>query len=181
MPYVSGRAISKQTTQKERHDQHTQARQYQPGDLVYALMYRGNKTNWTPGTVVTQTGPVSYTVRLEDGTIARRHIYKVDCRAVKWFESFPFTWRSRDSERSSRSRPRRRTGHRLRRRTGHRLRQRRRRRRRIGQLSQPTAHCPSRSLNYVVKHESDSNRNVSTCNNMYNANLWYSVRTGLYI
>ena len=71
---MSGRAISKQTTQKERHGQHTQARQYQPGDLVYALMYRGNKTNWTPGIVVTQTGLVSYTVRLEDGTIARRHI-----------------------------------------------------------------------------------------------------------
>ena len=77
---MSGRAISKQTTQKERHDQHTQARQYQPGDLVYALMYRGNKTNWSPGTVVTQTGPVSYTVRLEDGTIARRHIDQLQSR-----------------------------------------------------------------------------------------------------
>ena len=80
IPDVSGRAISKQTTQKERHDQHTQARQYQPGDLVYALMYRGNKTNWSPGTVVTQTGPVSYTVRLEDGTIARRHIDQLQSR-----------------------------------------------------------------------------------------------------
>ena len=73
----------KQTIQKERHDQHTQARQYQPGDLVYALMYRGNKTSWTPGMVVTQTGPVSYTLRLEDGTISRRHIDQLQSRLLR--------------------------------------------------------------------------------------------------
>ena len=82
IPDVAGRAIMKQTIQKERHDQHTQARQYQPGDLVYALMYRGNKTSWTPGMVVTQTGPVSYTVRLEDGTISRRHIDQLQSRLL---------------------------------------------------------------------------------------------------
>ena len=166
IPDVSGRAISKQTTQKERHDQHTQARQYQPGDLATKLT--GLQALLSHRRVQYHTPYVLKTARSPDATSTS---YKVDCRAVKWFVSFPFTWRSRDRERSSRSRPRRRTGHRLRRRTGHRLRQRRRRRRRIGQLSQSTAHRPSRSLNYVVQHESDSNRNVSTCNNMYNANL----------
>ncbi|RLJ22796.1 hypothetical protein DJ031_00250 [bacterium endosymbiont of Escarpia laminata] len=79
-PDVTSKAVAKQTIQKELHDRRTRVRGYQPGDLVYVLTYRGNATSWAPGTVTRQTGPVSYTVRLEEGHIVRRHVDQLQGR-----------------------------------------------------------------------------------------------------
>ena len=72
-PDVGVKVVAEQTKQKPKHDRHAKVRTFQPGELVYALRYHGNIASWVPGTNHRQTGPVSYTVRLEDGTIARHH------------------------------------------------------------------------------------------------------------
>ena len=36
---------------------------------AYALRYHGNKESWVHGSIVEQTGPLSYIVRLEDGSV----------------------------------------------------------------------------------------------------------------
>ncbi|KAI0231136.1 hypothetical protein LSAT2_018499, partial [Lamellibrachia satsuma] len=72
-PDVGVKVVVEQTKQTAKHDRHAKVRTFQPGELVYALRYHGNTASWVPGTIHLQTGPVSYTVRLEDGTIARHH------------------------------------------------------------------------------------------------------------
>ena len=72
-PDVGVKVVAEQTKQKAKHDRHAKVRTFQLGELVYALRYHGNTASWVPGTIHRQTGPVSYTVRLEDGTIARYH------------------------------------------------------------------------------------------------------------
>ena len=72
-PDVYVKVVAEQTKQKTKHDRHAKVRTFQPGELGYALRYHGNTAGWVPGTIHLQTGPVSYTVRLEDGTIARHH------------------------------------------------------------------------------------------------------------
>ena len=69
-PDVGVKVIAEQTKQKAKHDRHAKVQTFQPGELVYALRYHGNTASWVPGTIHLQTGPVSYTNRLADGTIA---------------------------------------------------------------------------------------------------------------
>lgn len=71
-PDVRDRVQNEQRKQKELHDQHVTDRQLQPGDLVYAKEF-GKQQKWSPGIIHTQTGPVSYTVKLDDHREVRRH------------------------------------------------------------------------------------------------------------
>ncbi|KAI0209977.1 hypothetical protein LSAT2_005314 [Lamellibrachia satsuma] len=72
-PDVGVKVVAEQTKQKAKHDRHAKVRTFLPDELVYALRYHGNTATWVPGTIHRQTGPVSYTARLEDGTIARHY------------------------------------------------------------------------------------------------------------
>ena len=71
-PDVRQRVQNQQKKQKELHDQHAVDRQLQPGDLVYSREY-GKQQKWCPGVINTQTGPVSYTIQLEDDREVHRH------------------------------------------------------------------------------------------------------------
>ena len=73
-PDVSGQVAAQQTKQKGMHDRHAKARFFAPGDAAYALRYHGNKESWVHGSIVEQTGPLSYIVRLDDGSVVRRHV-----------------------------------------------------------------------------------------------------------
>ena len=71
-PDVRQRVQNQQKKQKELHDQHAVDRQLRPGDLVYSREY-GKQQKWCPGVINTQTGPVSYTIQLEDDREVHRH------------------------------------------------------------------------------------------------------------
>jgi hypothetical protein len=71
-PDVRQRVQNQQMKQKELHDQHAVDRQLRPGDLVYSREF-GKQQKWCPGVINTQTGPVSYTIQLEDDREIRRH------------------------------------------------------------------------------------------------------------
>ena len=71
-PDVRQRVQNQQKKQKELHDQHAVDRQLRQGDLVYSREY-GKQQKWCPGVINTQTGPVSYTIQLEDDREVHRH------------------------------------------------------------------------------------------------------------
>ena len=73
-PDIGGKVAAQQTRQKGMHDRHAKARFFASGDAAYALRYHGNKESWVHGSIVEQTGPLSYIVRLEDGSVIRRHV-----------------------------------------------------------------------------------------------------------
>ena len=54
-----------QSRQKKQHDQHSRMRRVEVGDAVNVRNYsRGS--NWVPGTIIQETGPLSARVELED-------------------------------------------------------------------------------------------------------------------
>ena len=55
-------------------------RRLQPGDTAYAREF-GKQHRWGPGVITAQTGPVSYTVQLDDQREVRRHQDQVIQRA----------------------------------------------------------------------------------------------------
>ena len=72
-PDVGVKVVAEQIKQKAKHASNAKVRTFPPGELVYALRYHGNTASWVQGTIHRQTRPVSYTVRIEDGTTARHH------------------------------------------------------------------------------------------------------------
>ena len=74
-PDVSGKVESRQVKQKELRDQRS-LRQFTENDQVYVQDFTTRKPKWIPGTVVKVTGPLSYRIKLQDGTIVRRHVTK---------------------------------------------------------------------------------------------------------
>ncbi|XP_055714392.1 uncharacterized protein K02A2.6-like [Phlebotomus papatasi] len=56
----------------ERNKEHKEPRKFKEWDKVYARNFSGDK--WIKAVVLEVTGPVSYKVQLEDGTVWRRHI-----------------------------------------------------------------------------------------------------------
>ena len=79
-PDIRSRVQNEQIKQKEIHDQHAVDRRLQPGDTVYAREF-GKQHRWGPGVITAQTGPVSYTVQLDDQREVRRHQDQVIQRA----------------------------------------------------------------------------------------------------
>ena len=51
-----------------------QLRTFSVGHKVLARDYRGNNQKWQPGEVLSQSGPLSYTVRVGPDMVWRRHI-----------------------------------------------------------------------------------------------------------
>lgn len=73
-PDLRAKVVRKQEKQKEGHDLHARERQLKPGDNVYVKNFRSSSNQqWLPGVILTQSGPVSYVVKLIDGRVFRRH------------------------------------------------------------------------------------------------------------
>ena len=71
-PDLEHKVHLKQQEQKYNHDKRAKERNSQAGDLVYARNYARGKT-WLPGQVMVKQGPLSYTVKMQDGRVWRRH------------------------------------------------------------------------------------------------------------
>ena len=72
-PSIEKRVQSKQEEQKRGHDKRTKQRTFNVGDAVYARNFaRGSK--WLPGQIVAKRGPLSFTIKLNDGRMWNRHI-----------------------------------------------------------------------------------------------------------
>ena len=71
-PNVSDRIETAQARQKVQHDRRSKSRSFEVGDPVQVRNYSG-KQKWITGIVVECTGPISVKVKLDNGTIVRRH------------------------------------------------------------------------------------------------------------
>ena len=78
-PDLEHKVHLKQQEQKHNHDKRAKERNFQAGDLVYARNYARGKT-WLPGQVMAKQGPLSYTVKMQDGRVRRRHTDQIILR-----------------------------------------------------------------------------------------------------
>ena len=81
-PHTAERVERKQLQQKAAHDAKAKSRTFRVGDKVYAKNF-GTGKQWLPGEITGTTGPVSYTVRLEDGRDRRCHVDQLRTRIVE--------------------------------------------------------------------------------------------------
>ena len=74
-PNVGRYAQMQREKQKEAHDKSAKERpEFNTGSAVYARDFSKRAQKWETGTVVEQTGPVSYRVMREDGTVRPYHL-----------------------------------------------------------------------------------------------------------
>ena len=72
MPSVATRVNDKQQ-QKVNHDGNCKLREFDVGDIIYIRNFRGTPL-WIPGIVNQCCGPVSNSVKLNDGKIVKQHV-----------------------------------------------------------------------------------------------------------
>ena len=82
-PSVAQRVEERQSQQKADHDAHAVDRSFAHGDHVYVRDFSRRPEKWIPGTIVDVTGPVSFQIELENGTVCRRHQDHIRKRTVK--------------------------------------------------------------------------------------------------
>ena len=99
-PDIGRRVQDKQELQKRAYDHHAQERIIEVGDPVMVRVYRDNRQNWEPGTVVEKISPVSFVVELLNGTRRRCHIDQLRVRLIK-----PDTSRHSNSDASNQPEP----------------------------------------------------------------------------
>ena len=73
-PDVTKQVLDKQADQVATHNQHAKARQVDVGQSVMVRNLRPSGPKWIPGTVLKQTGPLSYIVQVNSGLVWKRHI-----------------------------------------------------------------------------------------------------------
>ena len=79
-PDVKSHVQQNQAGQKLYHDRHSQHRQLQIGETVWARNFRdGNK--WVKAVVHDMLGPLTYLLKLDDGNMWKRHMDHI-CRGV---------------------------------------------------------------------------------------------------
>ena len=71
---------NKQADYKSHRDQHSSSRKLLPGNTVMVRVYNG-PNKWSPGVVLQQLGPVTYTVEVQ-GKICKRHIDQLRIKDV---------------------------------------------------------------------------------------------------
>ena len=77
---LSQRVEQRQQSQKMACDSHKPYRGFKVGDTVYAEDFIPSNQKWIEGVITDVTGPLSYKVRLNDGTEVRRHVDSVKQR-----------------------------------------------------------------------------------------------------
>ena len=73
-PDLRSKVLSKQASQKLQHDQHSKTRWFTTGQAVMVRDFHPNSDKWIPGTVLSQLGPVTYTVEVEGGKTLKKHV-----------------------------------------------------------------------------------------------------------
>ena len=97
---IGHRVHDRQELQKRTYDQHAQERIIEVDDPVMVRVYRDNRQNWEPGTVVEKISPVSFVVELLNGTRHWCHIDQLRVRLIK-----PDTSRHSNSDASNQPEP----------------------------------------------------------------------------
>ena len=72
---------TKQSDQKTYHDQHVKQRHFSKGQLVMVKDFIVKK--WLPREIVDITGPLSYSIEIENRRIIRRHVDHIKSRSVQ--------------------------------------------------------------------------------------------------
>ena len=71
-PYVQTSVMKSQLQQKKTHDQHAKVRDLCLHDNVFVRNYASGP-KWVPGTIVEQTGPISFKVQTDNQGVIKRH------------------------------------------------------------------------------------------------------------
>ena len=71
----------KQEAQKKYHVRHAKARTFELNDAVF-VKNPSSGPSWLSGHITEIRGPVSYTVKLTDGRVVRKHINQIRGRTV---------------------------------------------------------------------------------------------------
>ena len=72
-PSLESKVCLKQTKQKQSHDLHCRTRGFKAGDTVWIRDFRGTD-KWKSGVIVEESGPVSYMIEVQDGSVHKRHV-----------------------------------------------------------------------------------------------------------
>ena len=80
-PNLADQVEVKQETQKKYHDKHAKARAFNEGDPVF-VRNTGSGSARLSGNITRIRGPVSYTVKLNDGRMMRKHVDQIRFRTV---------------------------------------------------------------------------------------------------
>ena len=81
-PNTAGRVEERQQQQKQQHDSRAKVRVLKAGETVLVKNY-GSGCRWLPGRIMEASGPVSFSVRLEDGRLRRCHRDQIRPRLVE--------------------------------------------------------------------------------------------------
>lgn len=73
-PDLRSTVQNRQADQKSQHDKHSKARSFKVGQPVIVRDFRLNSKKWIPGEVLSQLGPVTYIVEVENGKDLKRHV-----------------------------------------------------------------------------------------------------------
>ena len=94
-PSLDQRVQDKQGRQQRQHDIHAKQRNLVEGERVYLKNHRSGDS-WLPGEICKATGPVSYTVKMSDGSIVRCHQDHIRSRIAE--DPQPQTQQSEDTD-----------------------------------------------------------------------------------
>ena len=73
----------RQLKQNQSHDGKNELRKFTKDEEVYVENFTKKNPRWIPGIITEVTGPLSYEIRLQDGTKVKRHIDHVRKREVQ--------------------------------------------------------------------------------------------------
>ena len=85
-PNFSNQVELKQEAQKQYHDRHAKSHVFELGNKVF-VKNPSSGPPWLSGHIIQIQGPISYTVKLSDGCIMRKHIDQIRERTVTVDES----------------------------------------------------------------------------------------------
>ena len=81
-PNISKKVQAQQIKQKLGHDNSKPLRSFELGDAVFVENFSNPPPKWIPGKITKVTGPLSYQVELQCGTVVRRHVDNIHCRSI---------------------------------------------------------------------------------------------------
>lgn len=86
-PTVQSNVQDAQIKQKQYRDRTNALRKFQVDELVYVENFPTKRPRWIPGRIVQVTGPLSYKVKLNNGSLVRRHVDSVKRREESGVDS----------------------------------------------------------------------------------------------
>ena len=81
-PDLARKTREAQEQQRKNHDQSCSYRNLETGQTVFVHNF-GSGQDWLAGVVESQTGPLSFRVKLEDGRLVKRHVDHVRQRTTE--------------------------------------------------------------------------------------------------